>query len=86
MRKVAEFSGKFAEYAANAESMDSLDAVELCMAIEEAVWAKEIGPEDVEALGHVRKTHAENWEKMLEDMHEDAKAELTRLGLWGKPE
>lgn len=79
------FSGIYAEYASNAESMDSLDAVELCMAIEEqAAAGDKFSDEDIKALAHVRQVHGENWEKMFADMHETAVEELKRLRLWGK--
>lgn len=85
MGKSTEFAGIYAEYASNAESMDSLDAVELCMAIEEqAAAGDKFSDEDIKALAHVRQVHGENWEKMFSDMHETAVEELTRLGLWGK--
>lgn len=85
MGKITEFSGIYAEYASNAESMDSLDAVELCMAIEEQAAASDkFSDEDIKALAHIRQVHGENWEKMFSDMHETAVEELTRIGLWGK--
>lgn len=84
MSNTLVFSGIYAEYASNAESMDSLDAVELCMAIEEqAAAGDKFSDEDIKALAYVRQVHGENWEKMFSDMHETAVEELTRLGLWG---
>lgn len=85
MSKTDGFSGIYAEYASNAESMDSLDAVELCMAIEEqAAAGDKFSDEDIKALAYVRQVHGKNWEKMFSDMQETAVEELTRLGLWGK--
>lgn len=82
LEKLGKFTGTFAEYATNADKLDSLDVVEMVMAIEDKVSREKLlSAEDVVCIGQVKEKLGANWPSTFEEMDQKTKEELTRNGL-----